>query len=63
VTYVLVTSAWRFAETALRTRYEAIASGSLGTAREASSAAAGALMMLNRAQAEIRAFLEPPRLP
>jgi hypothetical protein len=61
--HALVTSAWRFAETALRTRYEAIASGSLGTAREASSAAAGALMMLNRAQAEIRAFLEPPRLP
>jgi hypothetical protein len=59
----LVTSAWRFAETALRARYEAIASGNLGTAREASSAAAGALMMLNRAQEEIRTFLEPPRLP
>jgi hypothetical protein len=59
----LLVSAWRFAENAARVRYEAVASGSLGTAREASSAAAGALMMLSRAQEEIRSFLEPPRLP
>lgn len=59
----LLISAWRFAENAARVRYEAVASGNLGTAREASSAAAGALMMLSRAQQEIRTFLEPPRLP
>jgi hypothetical protein len=59
----LLVSAWRFAENAARVRYEAVASGNLGTAREASSAAAGALMMLSRAQEEIRSFLEPPRLP
>ncbi len=56
-------SAWRFAEGAARLRYEAVASGNLATAREASSAAAGALLMLGRAQQEIRTYLEPPRLP
>lgn len=59
----LLVSAWRFAETAATARYDAVVSGNLDTAREASSAAAGALMMLARTQDEIRAFLEPPRLP
>jgi hypothetical protein len=59
----LLISAWRFAEGATRLRYEAIVSGSLATAREGSSAAAGALLMLARAQQEIRTYLEPPRLP
>jgi len=58
----LLVSAWRFAETALNGRYDAIHSGSLATAREASSAAAGSLMLLGRAQQEIRTLLEPPRL-
>jgi hypothetical protein len=58
----LIVGAWRFAESALNGRYDAIHSGNLATAHEASSAAAGALMMLARAQQEIRALLEPPRL-
>lgn len=59
----LLVSAWRFAESAARTRYDAVVSGNVATAREASSAAAGALLMFNRAQQEIRTYLEPPRLP
>ncbi len=61
-THDMLVSAWRFAETALNARYDAIQSGNFATAREASSSAAGALLMLSRAQQEIRALLEPPRL-
>jgi hypothetical protein len=57
----LLVSAWRFAETAVSARYSAARSGNLQAAWEASSAAAGALMMLARAQNEIRALLEPPQ--
>jgi hypothetical protein len=58
----LLVSAWRFAENAVTGRYEAVASGNVATAWTASSAAAGALMMLNRAQDDIRILLEIPRL-
>jgi hypothetical protein len=58
----LVIGAWRFAETAFNGRYQAIESGDVTTAWEASSAAAGALLLLSRAQQEIRQLLEPPRL-
>jgi hypothetical protein len=58
----LMVSAWRFAENAFETRYKAVQSGSLTTAWEASSAAAGALLMLSRAQQDLAALLEPPRL-
>jgi hypothetical protein len=61
-THELLVGAWRFAENATRARYEAIESANAAAAWEASSAAAGALMMLGRAQAEIRSLLEPPRL-
>jgi hypothetical protein len=61
-THELLVSAWRFAETATKTRYDAIATGSLPTAWQASSAAAGSLLMLSRAQQELRTLLEPPRL-
>ena len=61
-THDLIVGAWRFAETAARARLEAVSSGSLATAWEASSAAAGALMMLSRAQLQLREFLEPPKL-
>jgi hypothetical protein len=61
-THDLLVGAWRFAENATRARYEAIEKANADSAWEASSAAAGALMMLGRAQAEIRALLEPPRL-
>ncbi len=58
----LLVSAWRFAENAVDARTAAVASGSITTAWEASSAAAGAMMMLTRAQQEMQALLEPPRL-
>lgn len=58
----LLTSSWRFAENAVNSRYLAVQSGQVATAWEASSAAAGALMFLSRAQQELRTLLEPPRL-
>jgi hypothetical protein len=57
-----LTGAWRFAENAVNSRYSAVRSGEMTTAWEASSAAAGALMFLSRAQQELRNLLEPPRL-
>ena len=61
-THELVVGAWRFAENATATRLRAVGSGQISTAWEASSAAAGALMMLNRAQQELRTLVEPPKL-
>ncbi len=58
----LLVGAWRFAESAVSGRYQAARIASDATAREASSAAAGALLLLGDAQREIRDFLEPPRL-
>lgn len=58
----LLVSAWSFAENALNARYEAVQSGNFARAREASSAAAGSLLMLSSAQQQIRALLEPPQL-
>jgi hypothetical protein len=61
-THELLVGAWRFAETAVNTRYSAVSSGNVSTAWQASSSAAGALMMVARVQHDIRALLEPPRL-
>jgi hypothetical protein len=58
----LLVGAWRFAETAVRTRQDAIGAADMPTAWRASSAAAGALLMLARVQDEIRRLLEPPQL-
>jgi hypothetical protein len=58
----VLVGAWRFAETAVRTRQDAIGAGDMPMAWRASSAAAGALLMLSRVQGEIRRLLEPPRL-
>jgi hypothetical protein len=58
----LLVSAWRFAENALNGRYDAIQSGNFSTAQEASSAAAGSILLFSRAQEEIRTLLEPPQL-
>jgi hypothetical protein len=60
-TNAMLVSAWRFAENAVISRYAAVSSGSVKTAWDASSAAAGALLMTARAQQEMRALLEPPR--
>jgi hypothetical protein len=62
-THELLVSAWRFAESAANARAQAVLSGNLTTAWEASSAAAGSLMMLARTQQELRILLEPPQLP
>jgi hypothetical protein len=61
-THDLVVGAWRFAENAVRQRIEAVSNGNIGRAWEASSAAAGALMMFARAQDSVREMLEPPKL-
>ena len=61
-THDLLVGAWRFAESAINTRYEAARSASVETAWQASSSAAGALLLLSRVQQEIRALLEPPQL-
>jgi hypothetical protein len=58
----LLIGAWRFAETAVRTRQDAISGADLPTAWRASSAAAAAVMTLGRVQAELRRLLEPPQL-
>ena len=62
-THELLLGAWRFAETAVNGRYEAARNASVNGAWEASSSAAGALLLLSRAQEELRTLLEPPRLP
>jgi hypothetical protein len=61
-THELLVGAWRFAENAAKARFEAIEGANASAAWEASSAAAGAMMMLSRVQQELRALLEPPRL-
>jgi hypothetical protein len=62
-THDLLMTAWRFAENAVQARYNAIRSADVNRAWEASSAAAGALLLLSRVQDDLRALLEPPRLP
>jgi hypothetical protein len=59
----LLLGAWRFAENAVQGRYEAARAGNVPGAWGASSSAAGALLLLSRAQQELRTLLEPPRLP
>jgi hypothetical protein len=58
----LLIGTWRFADNATRARVRAIEGGDAAAAWEASSAAAGALMMLARVQSEIRTLIEPPKL-
>ena len=61
-THELLVSAWRFAESAVDIRYSAVSSGDVAIAWQASSSAAGAMLMVARVQRDIRALLEPPRL-
>ena len=61
-THQLLVSAWRFAATAVDIRYSAVSSGDVGIAWQASSSAAGAILMVARVQHDLRALLEPPRL-
>ena len=58
--HALVRSAWELAESALRLRIESVSSNSVDVARRASSAAAGALLLYERARADLTAAMEPP---
>lgn len=58
----LLVGAWRFAENATVARYDAVTTGNVTTAWTASSAAAGSLMLLSKAQDTIRTVLEIPKL-
>ena len=61
-THELLVSAWRFAESAVDIRYSAVSSGDVAIAWQASSSAAGAMLMVARVQHDIRVLLEPPKL-
>jgi hypothetical protein len=54
--------AWRFAENAAKLRFRAVSDADSAAAWEASSSAAGALLMLSRVQQDIKALLTPPKL-
>ena len=58
--HALIRSAWELADNALRLRVAAIAQNSVDVAQRASSAAAGALMLYQRARADQQAAMEPP---
>jgi hypothetical protein len=60
--HALLVSAAQLADNAARIRREATLAGDLARAWDASSAAAGALMLAARAQADIQAALRPPQL-
>jgi len=56
----LARSAWELAETALRLRTESVSGNSIDVAQRASSAAAGALMLYQRARADLATAMAPP---
>ena len=58
--HALVRSAWELAETALRLRAESVPANNIDIAQRASSAAAGALMLYQRARADLTAAMAPP---
>ena len=58
--HALIRSAWELADNALRLRADAVSQNSVDVAQRASSAAAGALMLYQRARADHQAAMEPP---
>jgi hypothetical protein len=58
--HALIASAWDLADTAFRLRLEAVSANSVDVAQRASSAAAGALMLFQRARADQLSIMEPP---
>src|SRR5262249_20356707 len=60
--HALLMSASQLADSAARTRREAALTGDMARAWDASSAAAGALMLTDRARADIEALLKVPQL-
>ena len=61
--HALFRSAWQMAEQAFTMRMSALEENDIDVARRASSAAAGALMLLSRAQSDLAAALTPPSVP
>ena len=60
--HALLMSAVKLAETAVKTRRQAVASGELQIAWDASSAAAGSMMLLNKAQEDMEAAVRLPEI-
>lgn len=58
--HALIASAWELADNAFRLRLEAVSANSVDAAQRASSAAAGALMLYQRARADQLTLMEPP---
>jgi len=58
--HALISSAWQLADNAFRLRLEAVSANSIDVAQRASSAAAGALMLYQRARADQLTVMEPP---
>lgn len=58
--HALITSAWELADNAFTLRMEAVSTNSMDAAQRASSAAAGALMLYQRARADQLTVMEPP---
>jgi hypothetical protein len=58
--HALIRSAWELADNALRLRLEAVADNNMDVAQRASSAAAGALMLYQRARAVQQSVMDPP---
>ncbi len=58
--HALMRSAWELAENAFKLRLNAVSQNSVDVAQRASSAAAGALMLYQRARADQLATMEPP---
>jgi hypothetical protein len=60
--HALLASAVNLAETAVKTRRQATVSGELQLAWDASSAAAGSMMLLSRAQEDMEAAVRLPEI-
>ena len=56
----LIVSAWELADNAFKLRIEAVQANNVDIAQRASSAAAGALMLYQRARADQLTLMEPP---
>ena len=59
-THAIISSAWELAQNAFTMRVQAVSSNNIDTAQRASSAAAGALMLYQRARADQLNAMEPP---
>jgi hypothetical protein len=59
-THALIRSAWELADNALRLRADSVSQNSIDVAQRASSAAAGALMLYQRARADQQTVMAPP---